>query len=506
MKFNRRDLLKGLATLPVFGAFGWAYAAKNVASGFSAIDYLKEMGFDFNVDIVPPSYRASTGGQIIKLGIIGNGWRGDQILRALGYADPKWYKEKMQSAAGKAFQRQPDLNVQVTAVCDTFSVYMDNGLETIKNSVHPNETTGQKLPVKGYVDYRDLLADPNVDAVMILTPDHWHAKMAIDAINAGKHVYLEKPMTRTAEEANALRDTVKKSNLVFQLGHQNRQQVSHILASDLLKQGIVGKVSLIETSTNRNSEHGAWIRGIHPGGNPETINWKLFLGDAPWHPFDPDRYFNWQKWFEYGTSLAGNQFTHYFDAINQIMDLGIPASAMASGGMYYYKDPRNIPDVFHATYEYPNRELSLTYSASLANSKHQGKLIRGTEGTMDVGDGLVIEADKKSDKYKSYIDQSDSTTPMLYSFNPSEYQTDAVASATAQFYNKQGVMYTYIDGKMLDVTHLHIKEWLNCIRNGGTPSCNIEKGFEESITFIMANTSFLEKRMVRWDPHQRKVI
>jgi predicted dehydrogenase len=506
MEISRRNLLKGLGTIPFFGAFGWAYATKKSKSDLTAIDYLKEMGFDFNIDVVPPSYRASTDGQTIKLGIIGNGWRGAQILRALGYADPSWYNKHTTGSVAAAFHRQPNLNIQVTAICDTFSVYVDNGLELVKNSIHPDYSTGQSESVKGYVDYRDLLADSNVDAVMILTPDHWHAAMAIDAIKAGKHVYLEKPMTRTAEEANALRDTVNNSNLVFQLGHQNRQQVSHILASHLLKQGIVGKVSLIETSTNRNSEHGAWKRGIHPKGTPETINWKLFLGDAPWHPFDPDRYFNWQKWFEYGTSVAGNQFTHYFDAINQIINLGIPASAMASGGTYYYNDPRNIPDVFHATYEYPERELSLTYSASLANSKHQGKLFRGTEGTMDVGDGLLIEADKKSDKYKSYIDQSDSPTPTLYSFDPSESQIDAVASATAQFYNKQGVMYTYIDGEMLDVTHLHIKEWLDCIRNGGVPSCNIQQGFEETITFRMANISYLEQRMVRWDPVQKIIV
>lgn len=506
MGISRRNLFKSLATLPVFGAFGWAYAANTKKHELSAKDYLKDMGFDFNIDVIPQSYASPIGKQTVRIGIIGNGHRGEQILRALGYTNSKWFNEKIQSAAGKAFQRQPDLNIQVTAVCDTFSVYVDNGLETVKNSVHPDGTTGQKLPVKGYEDYRDLLADSNVDAVMILTPDHWHAKMAMDAIKAGKHVYLEKPMTRTEAEAQALLNTVQESNLVFQLGHQNRQQVSHIMATHLLKQGIVGDVTLVETSTNRNSDHGAWIRGIHPNGNQETINWKLFLGDAPWHPFDPDRYFNWQKWFEYGTSVAGNQFTHYYDAVNQIMDLGIPATAIASGGTYHYNDPRNIPDVFHATYEYPEKSLSLTYSASLANSKHQGKLLRGTEGTMDVGDGLIIEADSKTKKYREYVKSSDENSPTIYSFNPSENQYDAVTTATAQFYNKQGVMYTYIDGKMLDVTHLHIKEWLHCIREGGIPSCNIHKGFEESITFIMANVSYLEKRMVRWDHLRKKII
>ncbi|HBK30859.1 MAG TPA: oxidoreductase, partial [Porphyromonadaceae bacterium] len=132
---------------------------------------------------------------------------------------------------------------------------------------------------KRYLNYKELLAADDVDAVVIASPDHWHGTMAMDAIKAGKHVYLEKPMTWTVPETYALRDIVKSSNRVFQLGHQNRQIEAYERAREIIEKGLLGPISLVETGTNRNDPNGAWVYAIHPDGNEKTIDWKQFEGD-----------------------------------------------------------------------------------------------------------------------------------------------------------------------------------------------------------------------------------
>jgi predicted dehydrogenase len=506
MKFSRRDVLKGLGGLPVLGLFGLSVHKNRPELLNDNPTKFTDWGIDDFSKYVPESYHLRPSKDVIRLGLVGNGSRGIQILRALGYASDEWVERNRNRESFRAFSRQHTLHVEVTAISDVFSVRVDEGVDIVKNGWRSDGTRGQKLEVKGYTHYLDMLKSNEIDAVLILSPDHWHATMAIDCIKAGKHVYLEKPMTRTEQEAVQLLDVVKGSGLVFQVGHQNRQQVSHILARDLIEKNVLGKITLIETSTNRNSPHGAWNRAIHPEGNLNTIDWKLFLGSAPWHEFDVDRFFNWQKWFEYGTSVAGNQFTHYYDAVNQIMHLGIPHSVIASGGNYFYHDGRNIPDVFHSVFEYPDKELSLIYGSSLASSMYRGKIFRGNEAYMEVGDGVIMEADNNSEQYASIVKQNTSPSPLLLSFDPSSANVDGSTSATQKFYNRQGVLYTYINHEMIDVTYLHIKEWVDCIREGGQPSCDIDAGFEETITFRMANVSYLEKRQVTWDKVKRAII
>jgi hypothetical protein len=200
-------------------------------------------------------------------------------------------------------------------------------------------------------------------------------------------------------------------------------------------------------------------------------------------------------------------FTHEFDAVNQLLKIGIPKSAMSSGGIYYWKDERDMPDVLQCVFEYPDRDLTLLYSATLSCSRNRGRMFMGHDASMELGASINITADAESTRYKKQIEAGiiNPSSPMI-SFNPTSGKVDAVTSASARYYAGRGLTTTMINGHPVDITHLHIKEWIDCIRNGGTPSCNIERAFEEGVTTLMAHKSYVEKRRVEWDAVNRKII
>ncbi len=206
--------------------------------------------------------------------------------------------------------------------------------------------------------------------------------------------------------------------------------------------------------------------------------------------------------------MIGQLFTHEYDAVNQLLRIGIPKSAVASGGIYYWKDNREIPDVIHAVFEYPERELTLTYSGNLASSRQRGRVFNGHDAYMELGASAEITADWDSTKYQEQIQQGiiDTSVPMISITPQSGGDLDAITSATEKYYASRGLTTTNITGRVVDVTHLHIKEWINCIRNGGQTTANIERAFEEGVTCVMANKSYLEKRRVEWDPVNRRIV
>jgi hypothetical protein len=206
--------------------------------------------------------------------------------------------------------------------------------------------------------------------------------------------------------------------------------------------------------------------------------------------------------------MIGQLFTHEFDAVNQLLRIGIPKSAVASGGIYYWKDNREIPDVLHAVFEYPEKEMTLTYSANLASSRPRGRVFNGHDANMELGGSLSITADWDSTRYAEQIKKGiiDTDGPMISISPGSGGDVDAITSATEKYYASRGLTTTNIGGRRVDVTHLHIKEWLECIRNGNQTTANIEMAFEEGVTCVMANKSYLEKRRVEWDPVNRKIV
>lgn len=530
---KRRDILKGLAAVPVLGYFVYRFLDKKSLDHKKKQVLLEELEdlvkpekspAKTTVTAKPTTTRPT---EQIRLGIIGYGGRGESIVRSAGIAHPEWIEEQKKAARENKMNttlrdwlNQEDLNIVLTGVCDVFDVRAERGLAASRNEIRPGGASGSLPGAKRYRHYHELLASPDIDAVIIATPDHWHAQMVIDAVKAGKHVYCEKCMTRTEQEAHQMYQVVKNSNIKFQLGHQNRQQESHVKARQLIEKGILGKITLVETTTNRNSPNGAWYYDIHEQGSPRTIDWEQFQGPAPHKvPFSLERFFRWRCWFDYGTGLSGDLLSHEYDAINQILDLGIPKSAVASGGIYFFTkdwvgnkeykvtEVRDVPDVFHVVFEYPDRELTLIYSATLASNRDRGKVFMGHDASMRVGSDLEVYADWESTRFKEKIEQGmiDTSLP-LFTYQRGSKGIDAVTSASEKYFASRGLMYTYREGKRVDITYLHVKDWLDAIRNDGEPLCNIDQGFEEAITCHMATQSYLLGRKVEWDPVARKIV
>lgn len=511
-KFSRRDVLAGLTSLPVFGFLGYGLIRHFSERKRKNVQLLDDID-----SIIPKGIPPIVEGETIRLGIVGTGGRGRYLLKALGFlhpdridqfkewaADDKYWKEYLEE-----FYAQDDLNVKITAICDVFEKNARRGVETAAN-LYRNGTGGQmdEAP-KRYQTYQELVAAPDVDAIIIATPDHLHVPVALEAVKYGKHVYCEKPLSWTVPETFEIRRAVKDSGIVFQLGHQGRQTESYQIARSLINRDVAGKISLIEVCTNRNDPNGAWVYDIDPEASEKTIDWKQFIGPAPWHEFSLERFFRWRCWWDYSTGLSGDLFTHEYDALNQILDLGIPNSAMASGGIYFYKDGRTVPDVLNMAFEYPDRDLTLLYSATLASERNRGKVIMGHDANIELDETLLVVADPKSTRYKEKIEQGiiEPHKP-IFSYVPGQDKVDAITTPTEKYFAGRGLLYTYRDGRTFDTSHLHLREWINCIRlnNGAQPSCDIDQAFEEAITAHMGTISYLEGRRAYWDAVNEKIV
>tara|TARA_A100000164_G_C21922737_1_gene781500 strand:+ start:813 stop:2429 length:1617 start_codon:yes stop_codon:yes gene_type:complete len=511
--WSRRDLIKGIAGMPIVGSVWWAGASKGVNNTQSRDSILKTL----NINASPPPPSGPMGGDPIRIGIIGFGIRGPQLCRALGFGQKSWLASMAEASKKNpkdnrlsSFLEQEHLNVQITAICDLFDIRAQDAIDSFSTD---------KIKVQRFKSHQDLVESNVVEAVIIATPDHWHAPIAIAALQAGKHVYVEKPMTHNIKETYALKDAVEASDVVFQVGHQHRQTQSFLTAQDVVKKNILGHVSLIQANTNRNDDNGAWQYPIEKKANPYSVDWKQFIGNAPMIPFNAEHFFRWRKWWAYGSGLSGDLMSHDYDRVNCILKMGIPSSIVSSGGIYTHKDGRNVPDVMQVNMEFPDfstgssqeagkeKGMTMVYSATLGNQYSRTTAFMGHDATMEVGNNLTIYADAKSTKFKEKIisEEMDPYIP-IYQYDPALKSIDGITSATAKYFADKGLLWTYRDGKRVDSTHLHLREWLSCIRNGGKPSCNIKEGFEEAMTSHMASLSYKLGRRIDWNHTKQEIM
>jgi len=518
-KISRRDILKGFSTVPVLGVFAYDYWKKK------ALEKAKNKALQLNLGLKDESPKVLTGNSVgksvVRIGIIGTGNRGTSLLQGAGFYESNAYKELYKRAKNndvsaknriETYQNQEILNIQVIGICDIFDLHAERGLKIASRGMQPDGEPADVKGVKRYLRYQDLLANPEIDAVIISTPDFHHAQMTIDAVKAGKHVYCEKGMTMTQEELFEVYDTVKKSGIVFQLGHQYSKSETIKKAREIVGKNILGKVTLIESTTNRNSKYGAWIRHLDGNGNPkpgslDTIDWEQWLGNTPRVPFSIERYYGWARWFAYDTGLAGQLFSHEIDAVNQIMGYGIPKTVTSSGGIYFHKEGRDMPDTFNSVLEFADKEFSMLYTASLANSRYRGRVFMGHDASMEQDAKIKIIANGDSTQYKNKI-KNGLINPSIpfYNYPESNINVDGITSATEKYYAQRGLINTNVGGMNIDLTHLHLKEWIDVIRDGGTTGCNIEKAFDDTVSVLMVHKSYVEDRKVEWDPVKRKII
>ena len=521
MKIGRRNVLKALAGVPVVGLFGLE-ALRKIRYD-AAHDVRKEIVRELGLEDLLSSVKQLTApsGDLIRIGIIGFGVRGTQLSEALGFMEKNAFEKELvkQKESGqemlKSQMEHGNLNVAITGICDVFDLRAEKGLATAGNDIFSGGDIARKHPVKRYRTYQEMLADPEIDAVIVTTPDHHHARMTMDAARAGKHVYCEKAPVHREDEIQPLYETIKESGVVYQLGHQIPQNAVFQQAKEIIRREMLGNISQVETTTNRNTPSGAWIRhvtgsGKAKPGDSSSIDWKQWLGKAPDIPFSIRRYYSWARYSEYDTGLFGQLFTHEFDAVNQLLHLGIPDLVSSTGGQYYYTEFGDIPDVLHSSFEYRKKGITLTYSANLTSSQARPRIIYGKDASMSFGESLSMTPDGNSEKYEALLDKGLLTPswPMVEILPGSGKTTaiDAVSGASAAYYSSRGLTTTNIQGRAWDVAHLHLREWLDCIRHGGQTSANIEMAHQEAIVIAMADISYREKCRTAWDPENKKIL
>ncbi len=225
------------------------------------------------------------------------------------------------------------------------------------------ELWGQKVFTSR--DHREVLARSDVDAVIIATPDHWHARIATDAMKAGKDVYVEKPMVQHVEEGVGLVSTERETKRIVQVGSQRVSSIIYAKARELYRSGVIGQLNLVEAWINRNSALGAWRSSIPPDASPQTIDWERFIGHAPKRAFEPIRLFRWRNYRDYGTGIPGDLFVHLFSGIHCVLSSNGPTRVFSTGGLRFWDDGRDVPDVMLGLYDYPKTDAHPAFTLAL---------------------------------------------------------------------------------------------------------------------------------------------
>ncbi len=262
--------------------------------------------------------------------------------------------------------------VEVIGVCDAYKGRVARALERLEGRA------------KDYGDYRALLADKSIDAVIIATPDHWHKQQTIEALAAGKDVYLEKPMTLAIDEGPEMYAAAEKSGRILQIGSNGMSSKLQQTAREIIKSGKLGEINLVRASYDRNSDSGAWIYPIPPDADPKTVNWDMFLGPAPKRPFSLERFFRWRCFWDYSGGISTDLFVHLMTTIHYVMGATVPEMVVATGANYRHQKTHEVPDTLNASVVYGKENFSVSLSGTFnsAAAGESGFAIMGNEGSL----------------------------------------------------------------------------------------------------------------------------
>jgi predicted dehydrogenase len=353
-------------------------------------------------------------------------------------------------------------------------------------------------------DYKEVLSRGDVDAVIIATPDHWHVPIAVEALGAGKHVYCEKPMVQFWEEGQKLIDAQKKSGRVVQIGSQRVSAVDHLKARDLLASGAIGELNMVDAWWSRNSAIGAWQYTIPPDASPATVDWERFLGRAPKRPFDPLRFFRWRNYQDYGTGVAGDLFVHLFSGLHLITGSLGPTRIMSTGGLRFWKDGRDVPDVMLALFDYPKTDrhpaFNLTLRVNFAEGGDDSSGLRfvGSEGVLTVSREVTLTK-RPRPKEPGYTIE---TLPKAMQERfLEEYR--AKYPGTAEQLQPSSVE-TYREPRDYNASEHHFRNFFASIRSKAPMVEDAVFGLRAAGPAVVCNLSYFENRPYAWDPETMK--
>ena len=325
-------------------------------------------------------------------------------------------------------------------------------------------------------DYHDLLARKDVDAVFIVTPEHLHHGMAMAALKAGKDIYLEKPMTKTIEEARELAATVRKSDRVLQVGSQYLSDPRTHLAREVIEKGWIGPVVGAQASWSSSSLYGLWQYRVEPEANEKTVDWKAFLGPAPKHSFSPDRYFRWRKYWDYSGGIATDLFYHDLSPLLFAVGPQFPVRVSAHGGILFSKD-REVPDVYSMAAEYENFCIELSASSACASlGPNRPKAIFGREATITFNSkGIDVRPEKI---FRAKFEKATGAK---------ELHLERESTADAAF------------------RMAHVVNFLDSVRSRRQPVFDADLGYRVTTAIQLGVDSYRESRMLIFDPHAERV-
>ncbi len=361
----------------------------------------------------------------VNLGVIGCGGRGTYVMGIF-----------QQNAA-----------VHVGGVCDIYAQRIDVALA--------------KAPgAKSFGDHRKLLELREIDAVYIATPDHWHAATAIDALNAGKDVYVEKPLTLRIEEGPPIVKAARVNNRICQVGMQRRSNPAYLQAKrDFVPK--LGKVTLARTWWHGNGAH---LKTAPPelAEKPSNLDWARFLGQVKWRDWDPQQFWNFRAYLEFGGGQVTDLFTHWIDVVHMYLGHDIPTSAVAAGGVYHYKDGRTAPDTVNVALEYPG-QFNATFDATLVPSvTGTGMEMCGTQGRLLVTNQIA------------YYPPGKDAQPELIKFAGND-------------------------------TQYHVDNFIDCVRTRKMPNGDVLIGHRSAQASHLGNIAYVEKRRIKFDPVREEI-
>jgi predicted dehydrogenase len=377
------------------------------------------------------SYSRVTGANDrVNMGLIGCGGRGQYVMQTFIKTD----------------------RVDVKSVCDVWA----ERAEEAKAKASASTVT--------YSDHRKLLDSKPLDAVLIATPDHWHSRIAIDALNAGKDVYVEKPLTLKPEEGPPIVKAARVNNRVCQVGMQQRSGKIYLQAKEeIVKAGKLGKVTLARTWWHGNGAH---LMKAPPrmATQPSNLDWARFLGPVKWRDWDPQQYWNFRAYLDFGGGQVTDLFTHWIDVVHMFMEQDNPISGVAAGGVYSYKDGRTAPDTINVLLEYP-AEWNATFEATLAPGITGAAVeMCGTEGRLNI-------------------------TRERYEFYPKGRNVTPIVVKSQR-----------------DQTIDHVENFLDCVHSRKLPNGDVWIGHRSAQASHLGNISYEQKRRLRFDPAREEIL
>ncbi len=392
----------------------------------------------------------------VRVAQIGIGTRGQDLLRAAG------------SKKG----------CKVVALCDVYKPHLERGIPLARNP-----------EVKTFSNYRDMLNDASIEAVIIATPDHWHEQMLLDCIAAGKDVYCEKGWTTSIAAAKRMRQAVKDAKAIMQLGHQGRQLVAAEEGAKLVQQGAIGEVTLVNVGRffQGTPERAPWrwygTYSNYDRPDPKQVikdlDWKAWLGKCPEIDFNERHFWHWRCYWPYGTGQCGDLLTHEMDHVQVVLDYGIPDTCISTGHNAFWKDDREVPDTWASTFVFEEKNCTVNFEGSMNSRRAQTPEYIGRNGRM-----IFSDIGQSASQFEIYPDDRAHRIAKHPRLEPTTF---------------------FAPGKEHRRPD-HMDDFFLCVRSRQKTRCDEDQAFIETAVLAMATEAYKQKRQVRWDRAKEDIV